>query len=157
PLPVVIPIGYGSAKDSPTPFRGVIDLIENVARFFDAGDFGKTVRTDAIPEEWALDAKKYRDALFDVLTQADDKDLITSAVLEGQDPAPAKVRKRIGEQPLARKISPSLAGSGREHIGVQPLLDAVTYYLPSPLDRPPVVGTNPKNRDKEEKRKPDTK
>ena len=50
-----------------------------------------------------------------------------------------------------------LCGSGREHIGVQPLLDAVTYYLPSPLDRPPVVGVNPKKKDKEEKRKPDPK
>ena len=50
-----------------------------------------------------------------------------------------------------------LCGSGREHIGIQPLLDAVTWYLPSPLDRPPVVGVNPKKKDKEEKRKPDPK
>jgi elongation factor G len=49
------------------------------------------------------------------------------------------------------------AGSGREHIGVQPLMDSVTYYLPSPLDRPPVVGHNPKKKDKDEKRKPDPK
>ena len=50
-----------------------------------------------------------------------------------------------------------LCGSGREHIGIQPLLDAVCWYLPSPLDRPPVAGTNPKKKDKEEKRKPDPK
>jgi elongation factor G len=50
-----------------------------------------------------------------------------------------------------------LCGSGREHIGVQPLLDAVCWYLPSPLDRPPVIGTNPRKKDKEEKRKPDPK
>ncbi|HJZ54899.1 MAG TPA: translation factor GTPase family protein [Gemmataceae bacterium] len=157
PVPVVIPIGSGGAADSRTPFGGVIDLIEMKALFFDAGDFGVTLRAEAIPDENLADAKKYRELLFDVLTQRDDKDLITSAVLEGQDPDPAKVRQLVREQTLARKIYPVLAGSGREHIGIQPLLDAVTYYLPSPLDRPPVVGTNPKNRNKEERRKPDPK
>ncbi|MGL4420472.1 MAG: EF-Tu/IF-2/RF-3 family GTPase, partial [Gemmataceae bacterium] len=91
------------------------------------------------------------------LTQADEKDYITSAVLEGQDPDPEKVRQLIREQTLARIIYPVLSGSGREHIGIQPLLDAATYYLPSPLDRTSVSGINPKNRDKEEKRKPDVK
>jgi elongation factor G len=157
PVPVVVPIGHGSDKDSPAPFHGVIDLIDMKALFFDAGDLGKTVREDAIPAENMDEAKKYREHLFDVLTQADDKDLITSAVLDGQDPDPAKVRQLVREQTLAGKIYPVLAGSGREHIGIQPLLDAVTYYLPSPLDRPPVVGTNPKHRNKEEKRKPDPK
>ena len=63
----------------------------------------------------------------------------------------------LREQTLKRQIQPVLCGSGREHIGIQPLLDAVTWYLPSPLDRPPVVGINPKKKDKEEKRKPDPK
>ncbi|MBX9624717.1 MAG: elongation factor G [Gemmataceae bacterium] len=157
PVPVVIPIGAGGAADSPRPFAGVIDLIDMKARFFDAGDLGKTVRTADIPDESAADAKKYRELLFDVLTQHDDKDLITSAVLEGQDPDPAKVRQLVREQCLARIIYPVLSGSGREHIGIQPLLDAVTHYLPSPLDRPPVTGTNPKGSKKEERRKPDPK
>jgi elongation factor G len=157
PVPVVIPIGHGGPSDSPSPFRGVIDLIEMKALFFDAGDLGKTVRTADIPEENQDQAKKYRELLFDVLTQSDDKDLITSAVLEGQEPDPAKVRQLVREQCLSRRIYPVLSGSGREHIGIQPLLDAITYYLPSPVDRPPVTGTNPKARDKEEKRKPDPK
>jgi elongation factor G len=157
PVPVVIPIGYGSAKDSPTPFRGVIDLVEMKALFFDAGDYGKIVREEAIPAESLDDAKKYREFLFDVLTQADDKDLVTTAVLDGKDPDPERVRQLIREQTLKRLIYPVLSGSGREHIGIQPLLDAVTYYLPSPLDRPPVTGTNPKQKNKEEKRKPDPK
>ena len=157
PVPVVIPIGHGGPSDSPSPFRGVIDLIEMKALFFDAGDLGKTVRTADIPEENQDQAKKYRELLFDVLTQSDDKDLITSAVLEGQEPDPAKVRQLVREQCLSRRIYPVLSGSGREHIGFQPLLDAITHYLPSPIDRPPVIGTNPKARDKEEKRKPDPK
>ncbi len=157
PVPIVIPIGSGGEADSRTPFRGVIDLIEMRARFFDAGDLGRTVRDAEIPPESLDEATEYREKLFDVLTQADDKDLITSAVLDGKDPEPAKVRQLVREQCLARKIYPVLAGSGREHIGIQPLLDAVTLYLPSPLDRPPVVGTDPKGKGKELKRKPDLK
>jgi elongation factor G len=157
PVSIVIPIGSGSEADSSSPFRGVIDLIDMKARFFDAGDYGKTVRTDEIPAECLDEAKMYREILFDVLTQHDEKDLITTAVLEGHEPDPAKIRQLVREQTLSRKIYPILAGSGREHIGIQPLLDAVTYYLPAPIDRPPVVGTNPKARDKEEKRKPDPK
>ncbi len=154
PIPIVIPIGAGGEADSRTPFRGVIDLIEMRARFFDAGDFGRTVRDADIPEEFADEAAEYREKLFDVLTQNDDKDLITSAVLNGEAPEPAKVRQLVREQCLAGKIYPVLSGSGREHIGIQPLLDAVTLYLPSPLDRPPVEGINPKDRDKpEDKRK----
>ena len=156
PIPVVVPIGSGSDKDSPKPFRGVIDLIEWKALFFDAGDYGKTVREEPVPAEEEAEARRYREQLFDVLTQHDEKDLITSAVLEGNDPDPAKVRQLVREQTLARQIYPVLAGSGREHIGIQPLLDAVTYYLPSPLDRPAVAGRNPKT-DKEERRKPDPK
>lgn len=157
PVPIVIPIGSGGEADSRTPFRGVIDLVTMRAKFFDAGDLGKTVRDADIPEENLDEAKAYREKLFDVLTQHDDKDLITTAVLEGQNPDPAKVRQLIREQCLARKIFPVLSGSGREHIGIQPLLDAVTYYLPSPLDRPPVVGADPKGRSKELSRKPDPK
>jgi elongation factor G len=156
PVPVVIPIGAGSEGYSPKPFAGVIDLIEQKAYYFDAGDLGQTVRAEAIPEEEQANAAKYREQLFDALTHHDDKDLITSAVLDGQEPAIDKVRQLIREQTLARQIYPVLAGSGREHIGIQPLLDAVTYYLPSPLDRPAVAGTHPKSG-KEERRKPDPK
>lgn len=156
PVPIVIPIGAGSEADSRTPFRGVIDLVEMKAKFFDAGDLGKTVRVADIPEENLPEADHYRELLIDVLTKHDDKDLITSTVLDGLTPDPAKLRQLIREQCLARQIYPVLSGSGREHIGIQPLLDAVTLYLPSPLDRPPVVGTDPKGK-KEQKRKPDIK
>jgi elongation factor G len=155
PVPIIIPIGSGSPADSRTPFSGVIDLIEMKAKFFDAGDYGKTLRVADIPEDNVLEAQEYREKMFDALTAHDEKDLITSAVLDGKEPDPTKVRQLIREQCLARQIYPVLAGSGREHIGIQPLLDAVTLYLPSPLDRPPVVGANPKG--KEEKRKPDPK
>jgi elongation factor G len=157
PAPLTAPIGSGSVKDSATPFEGVIDLLEMKSLRFDPRNEGKTIHAGPIPEAWQTEAQRWRDQLFEVLTRHDDKDRITSAYLEGQ-PIPAEtVRAVIREQTLARLIQPVLCGSGREHAGIQPLMDAVTYYLPSPLDRPPVSGRNPVKKDKEEKRKPDPK
>jgi elongation factor G len=157
PVAVTIPIGSGSPKDSPTPFKGVIDLIEIKALFFDPKDDGKTIHVEPIPDDQKAAVQTWREQLFDVLTAHDDQDRITSAYLEGRDTPPETIRTVLREQTLKRVIQPVLCGSGREHIGIQPLLDAVTWYLPNPLDRPPVVGVNPKKKDKEEKRKPDPK
>jgi elongation factor G len=157
PVPLNIPVGSGGERDSATPFRGIIDLIEMKALFFDPDALGKTFREEAIPDEMQLDVMKWREEMFNRLTAFDDKDQITSLVLDGKDVPTATLRALIREQTLKRQIQPVLCGSGREHIGIQPLLDAMTYYLPCPLDRPPVSGTNPKKKDKEEKRKPDPK
>src|SRR5436190_20000184 len=154
PVPVTIPIGSGSVKDSPTPFAGVIDLLAQQALYFEPDD-GKRIRREPVPEALAAEARRYREQLFDALTRHDDHDLITSALLEGREVEPEKVRRLLREQTLKRLIQPVLCGSGREHAGIQPLLDAVCDYLPSPLDRPPVSGTNPKKPDKPENRKPD--
>ena len=85
----------------------------------------------------------YSSTLFDALTERDDKDRLTSAYLEGRAIPAATIREAIREQTLAGHIQPVLCGSGREHIGIQPLLDAVVDYLPSPTDVPPVEGTDP--------------
>jgi elongation factor G len=157
PAPLTVPIGSGSIKDSHTPFEGVIDLLEMKALRFDPQNNGKTIHTGPIPEPLLADAQKWRDHLFEVLTRFDDKDHITSAYLDGR-PIPAEtIRAVIRAQTLARQIHPVFCGSGREHAGIQPLMDGVTYYLPGPLDRPPVVGRNPARKDKEETRKPDPK
>ncbi len=155
PVPIAIPIGAGSPKDSDHPFEGIIDLLEMKALYFDPADLGKTIRTEPIPEDQLLGAQEWREKLIDTLTERDEKDRITSALLEGREVPPETLRELIRELTLARHLQPVLCGSGREHIGIQPLLDAATYYLPSPLDRPPVVGQNPKKPDREEKRKPD--
>jgi elongation factor G len=156
PVALTIPIGAGSIKDSPTPFHGVIDLIERKALFFDAKDDGKTIRTEKIPDDLVPAVEEHRDQLFDVLSEHDEKDRITSAYLEGKEIPTESVRLLVREQTLAHKIQPVLCGSGREHAGIQPLMDAVTYYLPSPLDRPPVTGIDPKT-EKTVQRKPDPK
>jgi elongation factor G len=157
PVAVNIPIGAGSVKDSPVPFAGIIDLITMEALTFDPGDYGRTVRRASVPDDLRGEAQEYRDRLFDALTRHDEGDVITSLVLEGAPVPPENVRRLLREQTIKRLIQPVLCGSGREHVGIQPLLDAVCDYLPSPLDRPPVTGTNPKKPDKEEKRKPDVK
>jgi elongation factor G len=115
------------------------------------------VRSEPIPEDLLAQAQAARENLFNVLTEHDDRDRLTSAYLEGRDIPAETIRDVIRDQTLRQLIQPVLCGSGREHIGIQPLLDAVCWYLPSPLDRPPVTGTNPKKAGKEEKRKPDPK
>lgn len=156
PAPLTIPIGSGSVKDSSTPFSGVIDLLELKAFHYDANTEGKTFRAQPIPEELQAEVHRWREHLFEVLTRFDDKDQITSAYLEGKEIPIETLRQVIRAQTLARQIQPVICGSGREHSGIQILMDAVTYYLPNPLERPPVQGRNPK-KNKDESRKPDPK
>ncbi|HYV38270.1 MAG TPA: elongation factor G [Gemmataceae bacterium] len=157
PVPLNMPIGAGSIKDSNMPFAGVIDLLEMKAIYYDAAATGKKFRLDAIPEDLQDEVQGWREHLFEVLTRHDDSDKITSAYLEGREIPVETIRQVIRQQTIARQIHPVLCGSGREHIGIQPLMDAVCFYLPNPLDRPPVEGTNPRNKEKKEKRKPDPK
>jgi elongation factor G len=157
PVPITIPIGSGSPKDSHKPFKAIVDLLEMKALSYDHANEGKTFRSEPIPEDMQADVQGWRDHLFEVLTRHDDQDRLTTAYLEGKEIPLETLRQVLREQTLARHIQPVLCGSGREHIGVQPLMDAITYYLPSPLDRLAVEGRNPKNRDKKEKRKPDPK
>lgn len=158
PVPVTIPIGSGGIKDSAMPFRGVIDLITMEACSFEDSapnrPDGKVVKRYPIPEEFQANAQSWREKLIDVLTEADDEDLITSAYLNGQAISAENIRKLLRKRTVKNEIQPVICGSGRVHVGVQLLMDAVCWYLPSPLDRPPVVGKNPK-KDVEEKRKPD--
>ena len=157
PLPLVVPIGSGGIKDSATPFKGVIDLLEMKALYFDPADKGKTILRQEIPADCMEDVKHYRENLFDVLTRNDEKDKITTSYLEGKEIPIETVRELIREQAIRRFIQPVLCGSGRDHIGIQTLMDAICFYLPSPLDRPPVTGVNPRKEGKEEKRKPEAK
>jgi elongation factor G len=156
PVPLTIPIGSGSVKDSTEPFRGIIDLLEQKAFFYDPRTEGKTFRAEAVPDDMKDDVHRWREYLFEILTKFDDKDQISTAYLEGQEIPLTTLRQVIRAQTLARQIQPVLCGSGREHAGIQPLMDAVCYYLPNPLERPPVKGRNPK-KNKEETRKPDAK
>jgi len=157
PLPLTIPIGSGSVKDSALPFAGLIDLLEMKAIYYDVSSTGKRFRTEPIPEALEGEAQRWRENLFEVLTRKDDGDKLTSAYLEGREIGVETLRQVVREQTLTRHIQPVFCGSGREHAGIQPLMDGVCFYLPSPVDRPPVEGVSPRHKDKKEKRKPDLK
>ncbi|MHB1426436.1 MAG: elongation factor G [Gemmataceae bacterium] len=156
PVPIIVPIGSGSTKDSRTPFIGIIDLIEMKELYFESSDQGKTYRHESIPAERRDYARGWREEMLNLLSAYDEAlALAFLEELDGLRSVSADVlRKVLREQTLMGAIQPALCGSGREHIGIQPLLDAVAWYLPSPLDRPPVTGANPKKKDKEEKREP---
>jgi elongation factor G len=166
PVAVTIPIGAGGPKDSTTPFRGLIDLVTMESCYFEHSSpskpDGKIVKRlpitqdESLSEEQRLEAQSWRDRLFDAITEVDDKDLVTSAYLAGEPVSAEHVHRLLRQRTLTNEVQPVLCGSGREHIGAQVLLNAVCWYLPSPLDRPPVVGKHP-GKDKEEKRKPDPK
>src|SRR5262245_6034734 len=157
---LTLPIGSGSVKDSDKPFAGIIDLLAMQALYYDTNNDGKTFRAEPIPDDLKDEAQRWRERLFDEITREADSPLahqVIDALLEGKEIPLDQVRQLIREQTLKRAIQPVFCGSGREHIGVQPLMDGVTYYLPNPLDRPPVTATNPNKKDKEENRKPDPK
>ena len=139
PVPVQIPWGREET------FRGVIDLLSMEAVSYDEGSLGATAQRLAIPADLAVEAEKARAALIESLAERDET--ILAAYLESPDiPAPV-LREGVRRATLARLITPILCGSSLRNKGVQPLLDAVVDYLPSPLDIPPVSGHHPKTQE----------
>jgi elongation factor G len=120
--------------------EGVIDLLTREAVFFD-GDMGDKIRREAIPEKYKADVEKYRGELIEKIVGEDDAAM--NAYLEGNEPDMATLKKILRKAVIENKIVPVFTGSALKNKGVQLVLDAVVEYLPSPLDIPPVYGTNP--------------
>jgi elongation factor G len=139
PLPVQMPIG--TEKD----FRGVVDLLGMRGLVY-GDDLGKKQEIVEIPPDMVGEAKKRRDEMFEVLTQFSDE--LLESYLEGKDIPRERIEKAIFENTVAQRISPVLCGSALKNKGIQPLLDAICAYLPSPLDSRAVTGTHP-DKDKE--------
>ena len=151
PVALQIPIGEGPPHVS-NPFRGVIDLIEMKMLTFDAESEGQQIVEAPIPDDLRDNAELWRDTMLEHLYDYSNE-LIELALQE--QPIPADViRKVIRNATIHQQIQPVLCGSALHGIGVQPLLDSVASYLPSPLDQPPVSGTNPKHGDRKETRGP---
>jgi len=154
PVAVQIPVGEGPAHTN-NPFRAVIDLIDMKMLVFDPETDGETVSVEDIPEDRRETAELWRDAMLEKLYEYSDE--LLELALE-KEPIPGDlIRKVVREATLHQQVQPVLCGSALRGIGVQPVLDAVAAYLPSPLDRPPVEGMNLKKKDKPERRKPDPK
>jgi len=135
-VPVQIPIG---AEDK---FRGVIDLLEMQAITY-GNDLGDSIEVGEIPAEYVEQATAGRDKLVEALADLDDG--IAHSYLEGEQIDAATLRRSLRAGTLGYKIVPVLCGSALKNKGVQPMLDAVIQYLPSPLDVEAVVGTDPRN------------
>jgi elongation factor G len=152
PLPIQIPVGMGPSHTS-SPFRGVIDLIQMKFLTFDVEDKGKTVHAGEIPDEMRDDAEVWRAEMLEKLYQHDD--VLMEMAMNEQEITPAAIYAALRAATVSMKVQPLICGSALHGAGVQPLLDAVNAFLPSPLDRPAVQGVDPKKRDKVLLRNPD--
>jgi len=144
PLAIQIPMG---AEDQ---FTGIVDLVKMKAVVWDDETLGARVREIPVPEQHLEQALHYRETMLEKLAEADDQFL--HLYLEEKDLDEDIIRAAIRRATLDLKLTPTLAGAAFRNKGVQPLLDAIVDYLPSPIDVPPVKGLNPKSR-KEETRK----
>ena len=138
PLPIQLP--WGAEQD----FQGVIDLLTMKAlRYSDA--LGASPETAEIPEEMRDAAETARAAMIERIAETDEE--LTTLYLEGEESSNAQLIKGLRNAVIRNDIVPILCGSALKNKGVQPLLDAIVRYLPSPLDVPPVVGLDPKTEE----------
>ncbi|MFN3480780.1 MAG: elongation factor G [Thermodesulfovibrionales bacterium] len=135
PVPIQIPIG---AEDK---FRGPIDLVRGKAIYFDDETLGAKYVEDEIPQELLPKAREYREKMLEALADVDEN--IMEKFLGGEEITEEEIRRAIRKGTIEMRITPVLCGSAFKNKGVQMLLDAIVDYLPSPLDIPPVRGTNP--------------
>jgi elongation factor G len=143
PVPVQIPVG---SEDN---FSGVVDLVEMQAILY-RDDLGQQFDVVEISAELAEQAAEYHHQMIDAISHFDDE--VLAAYIEDESSVtPEMIRRAVRAGTLADEITPVLLGSAFKNKGVQLLLDAVVDYLPSPLDVPPVQGTDPKNGNDEER------
>ena len=121
-------------------YLGIIDLCEMTATIHH-DDHGEVLEVIAIPDQYLAQAREYHAKLLDVLTRFDDS--LMEKVLEGHDVSPADIRRALRVGTLENHCVPILNGSAFKNKGVQPMLDAVIDFLPSPADLPPTQGTKP--------------
>ncbi|MCD4690465.1 elongation factor G, partial [bacterium] len=145
PVPVELPIGSGET------FSGVVDLVRMRALTFDSESSGASISEDDIPEEMLAEAEVRRDALVEQVVEYDDE--LLDKYLGGEVLTEDELKRAIRKGTLENAIVPVFCGAVLRNIGAQTILDGVVDYLPSPLDIPPVAGTNPFTG-KEESREP---
>ncbi len=134
PVPIQLPIG------SESDFRGVVDLLEMRAVVW-TDDLGTSPQVVEIPPELREPAFEARERAVEQIVETDDE--LTMLYLDGQEISAAQLAQALRRATLSGQLNPVLCGSALRNRGIQPLLDAVVDYLPSPLDVPPVEGTNP--------------
>jgi elongation factor G len=146
PLPLQIPIGEAEG------FSGVVDLLREKAIYWDDEDLGSEPREEEIPRDLVATAREHREKVMEIAADVDEG--LLAKYLEGGEIDAASVSKALREATLRLQVVPVLCGSAFRNKGVQPLLDAVLDYLPSPLDVPPIEGVKP-GREETVRRKAD--
>ncbi|HMJ79536.1 MAG TPA: elongation factor G [Candidatus Dormibacteraeota bacterium] len=134
-VPVQIPIGREDR------FQGVVDLVRMRAIYY-RDDMGNQIDELDVPDELRAEAETHRAALVEAVAEMDDE--LTHKYLEGEELTVEELQRGLRLGTLQNRIVPVLTGSALKNKGVQPMLDAVVAYLPSPLDVPPVIGEDPR-------------
>jgi len=143
----VIQLPIGAEAD----YKGIVDLVTMKAWIWAGEDLGASWDVVDIPADMQDKADEYREMLIDVLSETNDE--IMEKFLEGDELSPELIRAALRDATINHGVIPVLNGTAFKNKGVQPLLDAVCFYMPSPLDLPPVTGENRKGE--EITRKPD--
>ena len=149
PVPIQIPIGASET------FEGNIDLLSMKAVTYKMGDLGSTVVVQEIPDELREEAQGWREKLVEAAADCDEA--LTEKYLNGEELSETDLRAALRKGTISFQIQPILCGASFRNKGVQPLLDAVIDFLPSPLDKPPVEGKDLRHEDKILNRKADMK
>lgn len=144
PVAVQIPVG---AEDQ---FKGVVDLMEMRAIIWLEETLGAKYEVVDIPEEYREKAEEWRAKMVEAVVEHDDE--LMMKYLEGEEIPVFDLKRVLRKATIEKKLVPVLCGSAFKNKGVQPLLDAVIDYLPSPLNVPPVKGTNPRTGEEEERK-----
>ncbi len=144
PVAVQIPVG---AEDQ---FKGVIDLMQMKAIIWLEETLGAKYEVVEVPEEYMDKAQEWRAKMVESIVEKDDE--LMMRYLEGEEIPVEELKRVLRRATINKELVPVLCGSAFKNKGVQPLLDAVIDYLPSPLDVPPVRGINPKTGQEEERR-----
>jgi len=147
--PLVVQLPWGVESD----FRGVIDLVRMRALLWQTEGKGDKYDVVAIPDDHAEAARQWRDALLETIAENDEE--MMEAYLEGTEPSEEQLVAAIRRATIAGGITPVLCGSAFKNKGVQPMLDAIVDYLPSPVDIPPVKGHEVGDEDRAVLRKAD--
>ncbi|MCR4707180.1 MAG: elongation factor G [Clostridiales bacterium] len=144
-VPIQLPIG----KEA--DFRGIIDLVRMRAEIY-YDDLGQDVRDEDIPADMLEEAEEYRANLIEKVAETDDA--LMEKYLEGGELTEEEIRTAIRKCTIACSMNPVLCGTSYRNKGVQPLLDAVVDYMPSPLDIPAIDGVDPADAEKKMERHP---
>jgi len=139
PVAIQLPIG------SENQFKGVVDLVRMVGVVWDEETLGAKYHDVDIPADMLEQAKEYRERMIEAAVELDDN--VMAAYLEGKEPDEATLKRLIRKAVITGAFFPVLAGSAFKNKAVQPLLDAVVDYLPSPLDVPPIKGIDSKGNE----------